>query len=295
LLAKIGKALADPGLAAAWAYARFFPRQSLQRNTALCRRAGLRAPGFILSFDCDTDTDSAVVGTVHARLRAAGLSPLYAVAGEVLADAATTYREIADDGAVFLNHGFRRHAALDSASGELTSTYFYGAAPTAEWQQDIQRGDEAIRDILGQAPDGFRTPHFASFEQPQELRALWRYLKSLGYRYSSSTRPLFTLRHGPFYDRDGITEFPVSGCISQPGQIIDSWGIVRNGDGSPDRLIAELNAYLAVMKSGQPLFLNMYLDPADIALHDEVFATLAAFAPYAAPDFPTILARAGHG
>ena len=261
----------------------------------LCRHAGLQAPGFILSFDCDSDADSAVVGSVHARLRAAGLSPLYAVAGEVLAAAATTYRTIAGDGAVFLNHGFRRHAALDSDTGELTSTYFYGAAPTAEWQHDIQRGDEAIRDILGQTPDGFRTPHFASFERPGELRALWKYLKSLGYRYSSSTRPLFTLRHGPFFDRDGITEFPVSGCISQPGQIIDSWGIIRNGNGTPDRLIAELKAYLALMETGQPMFLNMYLDPADIAAHDEIFSILAAFAPYAAPDFATILAQAGHG
>jgi len=249
----------------------------------------------MLSFDCDTDADSEVVASVHSRLRSIGLSPLYAVAGEVLAAAATTYREIADDGAVFLNHGFRRHAAIDSTSGELTSTYFYGAAPTSEWQDDIRFGDEAIRNILGQNPDGFRTPHFASFEQPGELKALWGYLRTLGYRYSSSTRPLFTLRHGPFFDRDGITEFPVSGCISQPGQIIDSWGIIRNGDGTPERLISELNAYLAIMKTGQPLFLNMYLDPADIAAHEEVFSTLASFAPYAVPDFATILARASHG
>ncbi|MDE0779358.1 MAG: polysaccharide deacetylase family protein [Alphaproteobacteria bacterium] len=294
MLARITKAAADPGLAGAWALARFFPKQSVARNIALCRRAGLREPAFVLSFDCDTDADSAVVGSVHARLRSVGLSPLYAVAGEVLTAGAAAYREVAHDGAIFLNHGFRRHAALDATSGDVTSTYFYGATPTVEWQKDIRLGDEAIRDILGQQPNGFRTPHFASFEQPRELQTLWQYLKTLGYSYSSSTRPLFTLRHGPFFHRDGIAEFPVSGCLSQPGQIIDSWGIIRNGDGTPKRLIAELRAYLTVMEAGEPVFLNMYLDPADIADYEEVFSILASFAPYSAPDFATILARANH-
>ncbi len=84
ILDRLGKAAADPGLARAWAYARLFPGRRVARNIALSRRAGLRKPCFVLSFDCDTDLDSAVAPALHARLRAFGLSPLYAVAGEVL-------------------------------------------------------------------------------------------------------------------------------------------------------------------------------------------------------------------
>ena len=242
-----------------------------------------------------TDADSAVVGVLHARLRSAGLSPLYAVAGEVLAAAADDYRAISDDGAVFLNHGFRRHAAIDPASGDVTSTYFYGAVSMADWQDDIRRGDEAIGDILDQRPDGFRTPHFASFESPRDLATLWQFLSELGYRYSSSTRPLFGLRHGPFFARAGIVEFPVSGCLSEPGQILDSWGLIRSGDGTSRRLLDELRAYLASMESGQPGLLNLYLDPADVAADEDVLTMLTRFAPYSVGDFASLLGEARHG
>ena len=292
---KFSKAARDPGLAWAWAYGRWQPRLAAKRGAALARKAGLRQPQFVLSFDCDTDADSVVVAAMHARLRSGGLSPMYAVAGEVMAAAADDYRAVAKDGAVFLNHGFRRHAALDPGSGALTSTYFYGAVSAAEWRDDIRRGDEAIRDILDQRPDSFRTPHFASFENPRDLAALWQFLSEIGYRYSSSTRPLFGLRHGPFFTREGIVEFPVSGCLSEPGQILDSWGLVRSGDGTSRRLLAELHAYLAMMETGQPGLLNVYLDPADVAADDDVLDMLARFAPFSAGDFASVIGRAGHG
>jgi hypothetical protein len=295
MIDKLCKAARDPGLAWAWACSRWRPRQAMKRSAALARRAGLRQPHFVLSFDCDTDADSAVVAAMHARLRSGGLSPLYAVAGEVLDAAADEYRAISDDGAVFLNHGFRRHAAVDPESGAVTSTYFYGAVSAAEWQDDIRRGDQAIGDILGQRPDGFRTPHFASFESPRDLATLWQFLSELGYHYSSSTRPLFGLRHGPFFERAGIVEFPVSGCLSEPGQILDSWGLIRSGDGTSRRLLDELRAYLATMETGQPGLLNLYLDPADIAADEEVLAMLARFAPFAAKDFASVIGQADHG
>lgn len=294
ILDRLGKAAADPGLARAWLYARLFPARGIERNIALSRRAGLRKPCFVLSFDCDTDLDSAVAPALHARLRASGLSPLYAVAGEVLEAGAASYRDICRDGAVFLNHGFRRHAAHDTATGAVTSTYFYNGDNVDDWQRDIRLGHDAVGDILGRQPDGFRTPHFASFERPQDLSRLWALLTEMKYRHSSSTRPLFALRHGPFFRRSGVVEFPVSGCISQPEQILDSWGIVRNGGGTPDRLLSELRAYRKHMETGQPVFLNIYMDPADIADQDEIIETLGSFAPFSVPDFATVLSEAGH-
>ncbi|HCP00980.1 MAG TPA: hypothetical protein DIT35_05765 [Rhodospirillaceae bacterium] len=295
MLKKLNKAALDPGLFWFWAYARLLPHGATRRGSLLARRAGLRGPHFILSFDCDTDADSRVVQTLHARLRSNGLSPLYAVAGEVLDAASDAYQNISDDGAVFLNHGFRRHAALDKGTGEVTSTYFYGDVPVDDWQADIRRGHEAVADILGQRPDGFRTPHFASFESPGELATLWRFLTALDYKFSSSTRPLFGLRHGPFFKRAGIMEFPVSGCLSEPRQILDTWGLVRGGSGTTQRLREELRAYLKIMQTGQPLLLNLYMDPVDIAKDDAVIDLLAGFAPYSVASFAATLAQAHHG
>jgi len=294
MLDRINKAVQDPGLAWAWAYTRLHPRGAARRGCTLARRAGLTAPVFVLSFDCDTDADTAVAEALHARLRSGGLSPLYAVAGEVLEAGADNYRAIARDGAVFLNHGFRRHAALDDETGAVTSTYFYGDGSREDWQADIRRGHEAVGDILGQKPDCFRTPHFASFENPTELSSLWNLLNQLGYRHSSSTRPLFGLRHGPFFTRAGIVEFPVSGCLGEPGQILDSWGLVRNGDGTSARLQAELRAYLDLMRAGRPFLLNIYLDPADVAEDAAVVDLLLAFAPFGVRDFAAVLAKAEH-
>ena len=156
MLEKLSKARQDPGLAWTWACTRVAPRRAARRAGTLARRAGLHSPVCVLSFDCDTDADSLAAERLHCRLRSGGLSPLYAVAGEVLAAGITAYRAIAEDGGVFLNHGFRRHAAVDPFNGTVASTYFYGAVNAEDWQRDIRHGHEAVVDILGQIPDSFR-------------------------------------------------------------------------------------------------------------------------------------------
>ena len=291
MMRHLAKFMTDPGLAEAWVRAKLFPTGSFERLIMLSRNVGFRSPCFVLSFDCDTDADSAVVGALHGDLRAAGLAPLYAVAGEVIAASETEYRAIAQDGAQFLNHGHCRHAGIDSNSGKTVSTYFYGNVSEEEWKKDIILGEDAVLEITGHRPTGFRTPHFATFENPGELRALWRFLSERGYRHSSSTRPLFALRHGPLFRREGIWEFPVSGCTREYGQILDSWGLVRSAGGSTDRLVAELKRYLDAMKAGTPIFANIYLDPVDIAHDSEVLDVLKAFAIFSAPSFGAVVAQ----
>ena len=267
-------------MAATWALCRMHPGHYRSRLLALAAKSGIRRPGFVLSFDCDTDRDSAVVLSLHERLRGAGLHPLYAVAGEVLQSATDTYRSLARDGAEFLNHGYRRHAAIDAGSGDRISTYFYDAARRGEWQDDIRLGHSAVADVAGRTPDGFRTPHFGSFDGWPELNQLWHLLAGMGYRYSSSTRPVFAAAYGPVYRTAGIAEFPVSGCLDRPAQILDSWGLIAGGGHDSAGILSQLDAYLALMRQGLPLLLNMYLDPVDIAGRDDVIAALGRFAPY---------------
>ncbi len=238
--------------------------------------AGVTGPIFILSFDCDTERDSAAVRPLHERLRRHGLRPAYAVAGEVLADSATLYRALGED-SEFLNHGYRRHARFDPASGRKMSTFFYDPARPDVWEDDIRRGHAAVAEIIGREPRGFRTPHFGSFQTPAALDRLWRLLSSLGYRFSSSTGPLFAAKYGPVFRRHGIIEVPVGGCLDEPAQILDSWGLIACGAGGRERLIRQLGVYRDLMDDGVPIVLNMYLDPADIADDEGVIAALARF------------------
>ncbi len=278
---RIARAVQHPAMAVTWGLCRLRPGVYQSRMLAHAAAAGVTRPIFILSFDCDTDRDSAAVRPLHERLRRHGLRPAYAVAGEVLAASATLYRALGDD-SEFLNHGYRRHARFDPASGRKTSTFFYDPARPDIWEDDVRRGHAAVAEIVGREPRGFRTPHFGSFQTPAALDRLWRLLASLGYRFSSSTGPLFAAMYGPVFRRHGVVEVPVGGCLDEPAQILDSWGLIAGGAGGRERLVRQLGDYRKLMGDGVPIVLNMYLDPADIAGEEAVIAALASLGPFAA-------------
>lgn len=280
LAKRIRQAVENPHLALTWALCQIRPAHYCARLLATARSSGIRKPSFILSFDCDTDRDGPALEHLHPRLRSMGLHPLYAVPGEILFDAASTYRDIAADGAEFMNHGHRRHAAVDAVTGHVLSTYFYDPEAPHDWMNDIVLGHKAVTELTGQPPCGFRTPHFGSFESPRALNRLWQLLGQLGYIYSSSTRPLFAAMHGPVFHNHGVAEIPVSGCLDQPNQILDSWGLINNKPFGASFLIKQIRKYLDLMRSGEPILLNLYFDPADIAKNDELITLLGEFAPY---------------
>lgn len=292
LASRTRRAIADPGQAVAWLAARLTPGRYLDRLVRQARRTGFCRPTFVLSLDCDTDRDTAVLAQLHARLRSAGVSPAYAAAGEVMLAAPDIYRDLARDGAELLNHGYRRHAAFDPSTGEVVSTLFYENMPPDEWRIDVRRGHDAVADIAGRPPRGFRAPHFGSLAASASLEALWSLLADMGYVYSSSTGPLTGWRHGPAFQGKGVLEIPLSGCLDQPAQIVDSWGLVRTGEDGSRPLVTALVRYQQVMQADVPLLLNMYLDPADIAEDDAVLSALATFAPFDRGGFDGVIAVA---
>lgn len=285
MLKQIVKAINNPGLPQTWLMAKLASPLCTNKLIRNCKAAGMKKPCFLLSFDCDLDSDSAVVTEIHTQLTSKGIYPIYAVPGEILIDSATIYQDLFDKGATFINHGFKRHADTNMGGPSRIGSYFYDALSASEWQRDIQLGHDAITDVLGEPPNTFRTPHFGTFDSLANLEALWEFLTKNNYRFSSSTRPLFGLKYGPFFKRAGIIEFPLSGCLSQPEQILDSWGLVNQTLSSPDRLIGELQKYLSLMQNNQPLLLNIYMDPGDIAGSPEILQVLGRFAPFSAKNF----------
>ena len=191
---KITKALADPVWLAYRLWAHLHRRSLWRRYASLARAAGLRRLYLIFSLDCDTQEDIAVVSEVHARLLDLGVKPVYAVPGELLRKGAKVYRQIMASGGEFINHGYAEHMYFDARRGAYESCFFYDRLPREQVRQDILAGDACLREVLGVAPQGFRAPHFGTFQKPEQLGFLHGVLKELGHGFSTSTMPYYAFR-----------------------------------------------------------------------------------------------------
>lgn len=255
------------------------------RYGRLSRGAGIAKPYFVLSFDCDTEEDIAVAEPVHRRLRDMGVTPVYAVPGELLKKGEAAYRRILDAGGEFINHGYREHTYFDAARGRHASCFFYDQQTSDAVRRDIEEGDRNLREFFGVMPLGFRTPHFGSYQKPAHLAFLYGVLRKLGYRFSSSTNPVFAFRFGPVFRRHGIVELPVSGMGDRPLRILDSWGCFaaperRFGPADYQRQGESAARHFAGLGTG---ILNYYADPSHIHDRPEFFAAVAAWARVARP------------
>ena len=261
------------------------PAGVFRRHARRARRLGLTQLYLVLSFDCDTPQDFEVAEQVHTRLAGLGVTPVYAVPGELLERGRDVYAALAQRGAEFLNHGYVEHTVYDSASRRYTSTFSYDEEPPEAVREDIVRGDAAVRDLIGVTPEGFRTPHFGNFQRPDQLRYLHGILRELGYRFSTSTLPVYGLRHGPAFDRFGLVELPVTGQPSSPLNLLDSWGFYA--DPSRSRFPQDFLSEAVIVARGHgdagPGVINVYADPSQIAGSDEFFEAVASWAAVATP------------
>ncbi len=294
MLNRIKNILTHPGMSAVNLYARA-DRAGLYRHYARrCRAAGIDRLYLVVSLDCDLTRDTDCAAAVCERLRGLGVTPVMAVTGELLEQGAAVYRAIHAAGSEFMNHGHRMHTYWDEPSGAYRSCFFYDALTPEQVREDIRRGHETVRAVIGQPPCGFRAPHFGTFQTRAQLRALHRILKELDYAYSSSTMPYFGLTKGAaFRAPGGLIEFPVSGMWSRPLSVLDTWSCFE----APGRALESAD-YLregrAVARhfaeAGLPGILNYYADPSHIADREEFFETIAEWTRVAEPaDYARLL------
>ena len=144
---------------------------------------------FILSFDCDTDEDIEVALAVHKKLQGMGITPVYAVPGNLLKKGEKVYKHIFQTGAEFINHGGRDHTYFDTTHNHHTSCFFYDQQSLDVLKEDIFLGHQILKDIFGRTPIGWRTPHFGTFQKLEHLDFLYSVLNELGYKFSTSTSP----------------------------------------------------------------------------------------------------------
>ncbi len=261
----------------------------------LSRQQGFVRPYFILSFDCDTAQDITVVEGVHARLQKLGIMPVYAVPGYQLQQGKSVYKKIADTGAEFINHGYTNHCRYDEETGTYISSFFYDKLSLEIVREDIIRGHEAQINILGKRPQGFRVPHFGTFQNKKHLAFLFQLLQELGYVYSTSTVPLFAYRNGPVKKVAGsFFEIPVSGCFDHPLTVLDSWGFRF----APARRVGEADyvdqfAKIACQIRKKGGLLNVYADPSQVYNWDGFFECVESMAKYSIRSYSDLLREIG--
>ena len=188
---------------------------------AKAKAAGVHELLLYLSFDCDTDEDIEAAVELDAWLRQRGVVASYAVPGAQLRKGAVTWRQLADSGSPFLNHGGLPHAEWQG--DRYRSITFYDQMGDAAVVADIEEGHRINTEVLGRPPEGFRAPHFGCFQRPDQLALVHRTARRLGYAYCSTTIPSFGLAHGPRVLVDGLVELPCFGSWRYPETILDSW------------------------------------------------------------------------
>jgi len=240
---------------------------ALDNYLALCRRAGVDRLYLILTFDCDTDGDITAVGDLDRDLRRRGIAAGYAVPGSQLEKASDVWRSVADNGAEFLNHGGRAHAEF--RDGRYWPITFYDKLSTADVIADIELGDRLVRQCAGKTAEGFRAPHFGSFQSPEQLSVIYDTVQRLGYTYCSTTTPATALTRGPIVRAgNGIIELPTMGSYRNPSTLLDSWTYLT--DRVHYTLGEEYHTLFAetverMTGQGMPGLLTYYADPSHVA------------------------------
>ena len=201
----------------------------------------------------------------HAWMRERGMKATFAVPGEQLEQGADIYRELANQGADFINHGALPHTEF--RDGRYWSITFYNKMEPEAVVEDIKKGHEIVLDVIGKAPKGFRAPHFGHYQNQQQLRLIYDTLRPMNYRYATTTIPAVTSRYGPVGIVDGIFELPLTGTFYWPWRILDSWGKLESFH--QPKITAEYAHLLTqtvdrLQTTSVPALLNYYVDPAHV-------------------------------
>lgn len=258
----------------AWRF-RLQPQAFWQAYSARAHTLGFEKLYLVPSFDCDTDEDIPAAKKIHDWLLARGHRAVFAVPGAQLKAGEKIFRQMANQGAEFINHGAAAHA--EWRGGRYWSTTFYSEMSLDEVEADIRLGHKILEQVTGTPAQGFRAPHFGHYQDKHQLQHIYTILQSEGYVYASTTLPSAHKIFSPLHKTEGIVEFPVSGHYYSPLQVFDSWSHLVSPyqpvitDEYSEKIVTSVGKLLDAGVHG---ILGYYSDPAHVAGNQSFFNAL---------------------
>lgn len=240
------------------------------------RAAGIKELYIVLSYDCDTPEDARASLELFDWLASRAVSATFAVPGAQLLESQNEYISLKKSGADFINHGGAPHTHW--RDGRYRSITFYEQMSEDEVQADIHLGHEIIEKVLGEAPQGFRAPHFGHFQHPDQLKLIYDTLHNLEtYRFSTTTTSTMAKRYGPVMETNGLIEIPIIGSYYWPLRIFDSWRYVQDPISRAvrdDYARVFLQTLHILTRLELPAVLNYYADPVHVYKNISYFKAL---------------------
>ena len=256
-------------------FIRFIPSLYWTQYSMKARQNGIDQLFFVISFDCDTPEDIIAAEKLSPWLKENNIKITFAVPGKQLLEGKRVFQNFAKQGAEFINHGALPHT--EWRNGRYWSTTFYREMPIRKVIEDIKKGHELLSNIIETPVTGFRAPHFGLFEKPSELALIHETIEELGYRFSTSTTPIYAFQYGPLWKTGSIWEIPLSGSYQHPLSVFDSWSHIESPyspkikDEYGDIFIQTIDQLLAMNITG---VLNYYVDPAHVANSDAFYRAM---------------------
>lgn len=273
----INRIIKDPVKAFYYFLSKINKNYLFKRYSKLSKNSGINKLYFILSFDCDTHEDAEFALRVQKRLSEMGITPVYAVPGQMLEKNPKIYKKLSNLGSEFMNHGYYEHTYFDEEVGDYRSNFFYNELTFSKIEEDIRLGDNAVTNVIGKKALGYRAPHFGVFQKEKELEFIHKTLKSINYKYSSSTIPYHSFKNGAIFDNYGLIEFPVTGTIENPMAILDTWayfkapGKTKSESDYKKDIISLINYYKINNING---IINIYADILHIYDSEDFFESI---------------------
>lgn len=248
-----------------WKFYLKFPSILHKKKIKMDIKKNLLSKSFIISFDCDTTDDIQSSLEVFNKLQKKKITPIFAVPSEIIKEGMQTFESIRNKGGIFINHGFKKHTFYNNKKKRHESCFFYDKLPEKTIENDIVKGHNFLKKFLKKHPNGFRTPHFGTFQNKKNLELLHKILKKKNYLYSSSTIPSYGYINGSIINDHGVYEFPVSGRYSSPLLILDSWGFFAapNRNETERDYMMEIEKMINVVKNNCGI-INIYADPSHV-------------------------------
>lgn len=235
---------------------------------------------FLLSFDCDTQRDINSLEKLIKKLNSINFKVVLAIPGELVQNNFELIKKLKNNYSIeFLNHGYYLHTNYNEKEKTYKPIFSYEKKNIEFIKKDIELAHNLFKDKLNVNLIGFRAPHFGDISYNKKKK-IYKYLKKLGYTYSSSSIYDLAFIKGAMFILEGITEISVTGCADNPMLMLDSWSFLNNNNEklilSPSYFV-ELKKLQNVLESKNFNFVNVYADPSHVIDNDTFFQNLKNF------------------